>query len=417
MKYSKKAVLMKYPKKAVLMKYPIYKKPTFQVNIEPEDGLTKISTCGLLSSVCEKLVVPEMSFFDRQKYIAELSENSNDPTFSSYFEKYGRSLLYSAWMPPIPSPAFKRMVFGRMLSSFGFYRPEQVTISITEECPNRCLHCALPNKNNHSKLTVEETKNAIDQSIRAGATNIIFDGGEPLGYVGLEELISAVDSKKAIACMFTSGVGLTAEKAASLKKAGLYSVSISIDSPFEANHDEMRGVSGVFLQATEGIQNALHAGLLVNMYIVLAPHNIYDLDEIWALAKKTGVHELSFYEIVPTGRWLDRNNDVLTKEQHLLFEKFVETCHNDASGPRIFSGPRVIREFGCMAGRYWLHITPEGNILPCSCVPIPYGNVKSGKNTVQKAWKKIRADPAYHNASDCLMRTPAFRQEYGKKFR
>jgi Predicted Fe-S oxidoreductases len=398
------------------MKYPIYKKPTFQVNIEPEDGLTKVSTGGLLSSMCEKLVIPEMSFFDRQKYIAELSENSNDPIFSNYFEKYGRSLLYSAWMPPIPSPAFKRMVFGRMMSSFGFYRPEQVTISITEECPNRCLHCALPNKNNHSKLTVEETKNAIDQAIRAGATNLIFDGGEPLGYAGLEELISYVDPKKAIACMFTSGVGLTAEKAFSLKEAGLYSVSVSIDSPFEEKHDEMRGVSGVFQKAMAGIQNALNAGFLVNMYVVLAPHNVHDLDEIWELAKKTGVHELSFYEIVPTGRWLDRKNEVLTKEQHLSFEQFIEACQK-APGPRIFSGPLVIREFGCMAGRYWLHVTPEGDILPCSCVPIPYGNVKSGKNAIQKSWKKIRADPAYHNASDCLMRDPAFRQEYEQKFR
>jgi len=399
------------------MKYPIYKKPAFQVNIEPEDGLTKVSASGLLSGVCEKLVVQEMSFFNGQKYIAELGEDSNDPAFSSYYEKYGRSLLYSAWMPPIPSPAFKRMVFGRTLSSFGFYRPEQVTISITEECPNRCLHCALPNKNNHSKLTVEETKNAIDQAVRAGATNIIFDGGEPLGYAGLEELISYVDPKKAIACMFTSGVGLTAEKAVSLKQAGLYSVSVSIDSPFEEKHDEMRGVPGVFQKAAEGIQNALKAGLLVNMYIVLAPHNVHDLDEIWNLAKKTGVHELSFYEIVPTGRWMDRNNDVLTKEQHFLFENFVEACGKDASGPRIFSGPRVIHEFGCMAGRYWLHITPEGNILPCSCVPIPYGNVKSGNSAVQKAWKKIRADPAYHNASGCLMRDPVFRKEYEEKFR
>jgi len=397
------------------MKYPIYRNPFFQVIIESKDGLTEVKAKGILSPILKKTVSREMSFFNQQKYIAELCDSADSP-FSSYYEKYGRSLIYSTWMPPISSPAFRRMVSGRMGAIYGSPRPEQVTISITEECPNRCFHCALPNKNNHSKLTIEEAKSAIRQSILAGATNIIFDGGEPLGYEGLEELISYVKPNRAIASMFTSGVGLTAEKAASLKRAGLYSISISIDNPFEVKHDQIRGVPGVFKKAVAGIQNALNAGLLVNMYVVLAPHNIDNLDEIWWLAKETGVHELSFYEIVPTGRWLDHKDDVLTKEHHLRFENFVENCR-DYSGPKIFSGPLVINQFGCMAGRQWLHITPEGDILPCSCIPIPYSNVKKGKYAVKRAWRRMRAEPPYRRSSQCLMRNPKFRKEYESKFR
>jgi len=402
------------------MKYPIYKNPVFRVDIEPKDGLTKVTVSGLLSPILGSAMSKEMSFFDNQRYIAEcgktagLAPAGSAPAGSG--GPYENTLIYSTWMPPIPSPAFKRMVAGRMKASFGRYRPEQVTISITEECPNRCLHCALPNKNNHSKLTVDETKDAIDQAIRAGATNIIFDGGEPLGYDGLEELISYVDPKKAISCLFTSGAGLTEEKAVSLKKAGLYSISVSIDSPFEDKHDEMRGVSGVFKKATAGISNALKAGLLVNMYVVLAPHNVNDLEAVKRLAIETGVSELSFYEIVPTGRWLNQRDSVLTAEQHILFEKFVKECKEDPACPKIFSGPQVIGAFGCMAGRHWLHITPEGYILPCSCVPISYGCVKSGRHAVQKAWKKIRADPAYSKKKGCLMRDSEFREEYEDRF-
>ena len=398
------------------MKYSIYKNPVFRVDIESTAGKTKVTAGGILSPVLRKAVTREMSFFDNQKYIAELCENDDSAALFNYSDKYPNSMIFSAWMPPVPSPAFQRMVQGRMKSALGNYRPEQVTISITEECPNKCLHCALPNKNNHSKLTIDEVKDAIDQSIRAGATNIIFDGGEPLGYDGLEELISYVDPKKAIACMFTSGVGLTAEKARALKEAGLYSLSVSIDSPFEEKHDEMRGVSGVFQKAAAGIQNALNAGLLVNMYVVLAPHNVNDLDVVYQTAKELGVHELSFYEIVPTGRWIDRGTDILTAAQHEMFEKFVEKCDADLSGPKLFSGPLVIRRFGCMAGRQWMHITPEGDILPCACVPIPYGNVKTGHDAVQKAWKKIRKDSAYRGG-DCLMRRSDFRDEYEDRFR
>ncbi|MDR0767981.1 MAG: radical SAM protein [Methanosarcinales archaeon] len=401
------------------MKYPIYKNPVFRVDIKPIAGKTKVSAGGILSPVLKKTVAQEMAFFDNEKYIAELTaktaDSANTP-LESYALKYGDSLIYSTWMPPIPSPAFKRMVQGRMKSALGKYRPEQVTISITEECPNRCLHCALPNKNNHSKLAVAETKEAIDQAIGAGATNIIFDGGEPLSYADLEELISYVDPKKAIACMFTSGVGLTEEKARSLKEAGLYSITISIDSPIEEKHDYMRGVSGIFKTATAGIKNALAAGLLVNIYVVLAPHNVNDLDAVYTLAKTLGVHELSFYEIVPTGRWISNTADILTPEQHEIFKQFALKCAADKSGPKLFSGSLVIDEFGCMAGRQWLHITPEGDILPCSCVPIPYGNVKTGKDAVKNAWKKIRADPAYSKAAGCLMRDSEFRDVYGDQF-
>ena len=399
------------------MKYPIYKNPIFRVDIKTHAGKTTVTAGGIFSSVLKQMVSQEMSFFDGEKYIAELMEETANPSFASYCRQYKNALIYSTWVPPIPSPAFKRMVAGRMKTAvLKKCRPEQVTISITEECPNRCLHCALPNKNNHSKLDPDEIMETIDQAINAGAVNIIFDGGEPLGYTGLEELIAYVDPKKAIASLFTSGAGLTLEKAASLRKSGLYSISVSIDSPFEEKHDEMRGVKGVFKTAAEGIQNSLKAGLLVNMYVVLAPHNVNDLEEIWALAKEWKVHELSFYEIVPTGRWMNRENDVLTPEQHEKFQNFVEKCSNDLRGPRIFSGPQIIREFGCMAGREWLHITPEGNILPCSCVPISYGNIKSGKKALQTAWKKIQKEPAYQKRQGCLMRDKEFRSQYEKQF-
>ncbi|WNY26509.1 radical SAM protein [Methanolapillus ohkumae] len=407
------------------MKYPIYKNLFFEADIEIFRGRTKVTSRGILAPLLRTRVSREMSFFDNQKYIFELMPDSDmDNEHANYLNRYGSSLIFSTWMAPIPSPAFSRQVKSRMMSGFGCFHPEQVTLSITEECPNRCLHCALPNKNNHSKLSPTEVKDAIDQCVAAGATNIIFDGGEPLGYAGLEDLISHVP-ETAVAGLFTSGVGLTFEKAKSLKDAGLYSISVSFDSPFEEKHDHMRGVAGIFKKAAAGVKNAVSAGLLVNMYVVLAPYNVSDLEDFYRLSQELGAHELSFYEIVPTGRWLDNTSDILTKDQHAAFESFVRRHERDGdakdsqnidSGPKIFPGPLIVQTFGCMAGRQWLHITPEGNILPCSCVPISYGNIKDGKNAVKTAWKKIRKDPAYGKIGGCLMRDKDFREKYGDKF-
>lgn len=380
-------------------KYSIYKNCFFSVYIVLKNighKRTVVKTGGLFSPLLKKTVTEELNFFNDQKII----------------EANQQRVIFSTWMPPIPSPAFGRLVRSRFKSFFGIYMPEQMTLSITEECPNKCLHCALPNKNNSSSLSLTDAKTAIDQAISMGVSHIIFDGGEPLLYRDLEELIRHVDPDKAIAGMFTSGVGFTKEKAIKLKKAGLYSVTFSFDSAFEEKHDEMRGRKGTYKEAIEGIAFAKDAGLFVNMYNVLGPHNINEIDDLYNLAKERDVDELSFYEIVPTGRWMKKTDKILSARDHIYFKKFLKK-HKYDDGPRIFAGPEIIEKFGCMAGKQWIHVTPEGDVLPCSCIPIPYGNIKDKKDSMKSAWKKIRNDKSYFKKQKCLMRNSDFRKKKG----
>ncbi|MBN2110360.1 MAG: radical SAM protein [Methanosarcinaceae archaeon] len=371
-------------------KYYFYRNPFFKVYARIENGRVKMKTSGLASSVMGYLVSDMMELFEDTKP-CKLEDNR---------------LIYSTWMPPIPSKAFDRLVSSQISAMRGRYIPEQITISITEECPNRCIHCALPDTKNKARLSPDVVKSIIDQSQDMGTTLIIFDGGEPLLYEGLEELISHVDQSRAIPGLFTSGVGLTPERASGLKDAGLSMLSVSLDSANEAGHDFMRGRSGVFNEAIAAIKNGLDAGLLVDMYVVLSPGNIDELDDFYELAKDLGVHELSFYEIVPTGRWQDHAEEVLSPEDLKKFDDFVEGA-SCAQGPRVFPIPQIIRKMGCFAGRKWLHVTPEGNVLPCACMPKPYGNIR--EESLASIWKKIYRDPVF-NSGPCLMRDSEFRK-------
>jgi MoaA/NifB/PqqE/SkfB family radical SAM enzyme len=315
-------------------------------------------------------------------------------------------LIYSTWMPPIPSKAFDRLVSSQMSAMRGKFVPEQITISITEECPNRCLHCALPDTKNKARLSPDVVKSVIDQTLDMGTTLIIFDGGEPLLYDGLEDLISYVDQSRAIPGLFTSGVGMTPERASSLKDAGLSMLSVSLDSANEEGHDFMRGRPGVFRDAVNAIKYGLDAGILVGIYVVLSPRNVDELDAFYELAKDLGVHELSFYEIVPTGRWQGHEKEVLSSEGLKKFDDFVERASH-AEGPRVFPIPQIIRKMGCFAGRKWLHVTPEGNVLPCACMPKSYGNIND--QPLASIWKKIYKDPVF-TSGPCLMRDSEFRK-------
>lgn len=371
-------------------KYFFYNNPFFKVHASIVNNKVRMGTSGLVSPIAKAFVSDLMDIFDATKP-AKVGDEQ---------------LIYSTWMPPIPSKAFDRLVSSQMGAMRGKFVPEQLTISITEECPNRCLHCALPDTRNKAKLSPDMVRSIIDQAQDIGTTLIIFDGGEPLVYNGLEELISYVDQSKAIPGLFTSGVGLTKERASRLKDAGLYMLSVSLDSSTEAGHDHMRGRPGVFKEAMAAIANGLEVGLLVNIYVVLSPRNISELDAFYALAKEVGAHELSFFEIVPTGRWLERRDEVLSQDDLLAFDAFVAKVAN-MEGPRVFPIPHMLKRFGCFAGRKWLHITPEGDIFPCACMPLPYGNVH--KESLRSIWERLYKDPVFV-AGPCLMRDTRFRQ-------
>nr|QNO47900.1 hypothetical protein LLFONJKP_00021 [Methanosarcinales archaeon ANME-2c ERB4] len=61
-------------------------------------------------------------------------------------------------VPPIPGKAFDRLVKRQFNAKSGKNIPDQVTISITEDCPNRCTHCALPDTGNRTSLSPDEVK-------------------------------------------------------------------------------------------------------------------------------------------------------------------------------------------------------------------------------------------------------------------
>ena len=364
------------------------------------NGCVRTQTSGLAAPLIQRFIGDLVSVFEGQQPVRVTEE----------------TLYFSTWIPPIPSVAFERLVHSQIKSVIAeaawklgitaSTNPEQVTISITEECPNRCIHCALPDTKNKAHLPVPVIKKIIDQVVNMGVSQIIFDGGEPMIYEGLEKLIAYVP-EKAISTVFTSGSGLTHQKARALADAGLYAVNISLDSPMSAGHDRIRGREGVFNEAMQAIKYSLDAGLLVDIYVVLAPHNIYNLDGFYDLAVSMGVHELSFYEIVPTGRWIDREYDILMPHHHQILDEFVR---RKSSGPvRVFSIPHVMNMTGCFAGRRWLHVTPQGDVLPCACIPIPYGNIYN--ETLTDIWRDIQKTGIYR-ARSCLMRDDTFRAQY-----
>ncbi|MEM2925623.1 MAG: radical SAM protein [Methanocellales archaeon] len=381
------------------MEKRIYESPLLKIDVKILNHKVKLIPRGMLSYAAASLLSRANRMFSQEKPISRGEQQ----------------IIFSTWIPPVPSGAFQRLIAAQVSSALKKRVPEQVSIGITSNCPNNCIHCSAANMRSESELELGEIKSIIDQALELGCYLITFDGGEPLFRRDLEAMIKHIDRERAIAAAFASGFGLTLDRAKQLKEAGLYAVRISLDSPYEKVHDRIRGRKGVFKDAVEGIQNAIEAGLLVDLFIVISPYNIKDLEAFYELASNLGVHELSFYEIVAVGRWLSHETEVLTDRDVELLKQFHIAKNKLRKGPRVtafpyFMGPEM---FGCFAGRKWIHITPSGEVLPCAYTPLSFGNVR--EEALKVIWNRFNKHKAYSRAAkSCLMRQLMFRERYIK---
>ena len=373
----------------------VYDKSYIKLNANTENGKVQLVPEGTLSPVAKPIVNRINKLFLEEKPI------SVDD----------KKIIFSSWAPPIPSTAFDRLILAQIASVLKKRVPDQSSIGITMRCPNKCIHCGAADIIADPELSLDEVNRVIDESIELGSYLISFDGGEPMLRHDLADMVRHVDKSRAIATSFSSGYGLTPEKAKELKAAGLYAVRISIDSPRQEEHERVRGRAGSYDDAMKGIDNALAAGILTDMFVVVSPDNIDELEDFYTLAENKGMHEMSLYEIIAVGRWLDHEDETIGPSDVDRLGRFQKDKNKLRDGPRItafpfFMGPDM---FGCFAGRRWVHITSGGDVLPCAYTPLKFGNIRD--EPLKDIWKRM--GKTYRKTPpSCLMRDKEFRNRY-----
>ncbi len=375
----------------------VYDKSVIKIDAGIDNGKVVLESEGALNPIAKPIIGKINGIFQEEKPIYVDDEE----------------IVFSTWVPPVPGDVFNRLISAEINAILKRRVPDQLSIGITSRCPNNCIHCGAADIAVKTELTIEQINSAVSQSVELGSYYVSFDGGETMMRNDLTEMVKAVDKSKAVAACFTSGFRLTEERAQDLKAAGLYATHISIDSPREEEHDRIRGREGAFKDSLQGIKSTLEAGMLADMFVVISPHNIDELEDFYGLTESLGMHELSIYEIVAVGRWLEHEDEVISDSDVKMLGRFQKEKNRRSEGPRVtalpyFMGPD---QFGCFAGRRWMHIAPGGDVLPCAYTPLSFGNIVEEELNV--IWKRMGQHEAYRkNASFCRMRDPGFRQKY-----
>ena len=179
-------------------------------------------------------------------------------------------------------------------------------ISLTDKCDLRCVYCMPEDKvyeNNliNDTLSFNDYKFIINGLSQVGIKKIKFTGGEPLLYPHLIELIKYAHYECNIddISITTNGIGLN-EIAYELKRSGLKSVNISLDSLKSYKYKSItRG--GNLTDVLKSINRCLELGIKVKINCVVIKR--FNDDEVYDFIEMANYYpiDVRFIELMPLG--------------------------------------------------------------------------------------------------------------------
>jgi AdoMet-dependent heme synthase len=283
--------------------------------------------------------------------------------------------------------------------------PQIVSYAVTKACNLRCLHCHVSAQEALSdELSLTEAKQVLEEMRELGTEILLFSGGEPLlrkdFVLALTEY--CVDLG-VIPAMLTNGVLLTRRVAWEFKEAGLMAVGIPIDSANAECHDKLRNVPGTFEKALKAVNACLDVDLEVVITTMALKNDFAEIPNRIEFLSNLGVDQVAVYDLVPVGRGAQVMDLAMSQEQRVHLIRYLQRMQEEKDMVFSMSGgqplyPELVLErhrlsgtkpkdlllkqfwihapVGCHAGIMYFSLRPNGDVFPCTFLPIKVGNVR-----------------------------------------
>ena len=291
--------------------------------------------------------------------------------------KVGDNLILHSHLPPLNSRAYSRFVKEHLLARIA--GPSHAQIGITNACPQNCEYCYNRNREGHV-MDKETIKSVAGQLKRMGVVWIGLTGGEPLLNKDIVEITESIAGECAVK-LFTTGCTLTREKARDLKSAGLFSVSVSLDSSSEEDHDQVRRYPGAFKQALKAIEIFQSiGGVHVGVSSVLSRGMIRDgkVESFLKFLKGLDIDEAWLSEVKPSIEAFWNEDLIITEADRLTLVDLQDRYNSEGKMTVNYLGHFEGREcFGCNAGHKMVYVDAFGEVSPCVFTPVSFGNVQT----------------------------------------
>jgi radical SAM protein with 4Fe4S-binding SPASM domain len=278
-------------------------------------------------------------------------------------------------------------------------RPYIVSWNLTRRCNLLCPHCYIDaNKGGPEELTREEALFVIDElSYLNSKLMLVLSGGEPMLREDILDIVEYSTQAGFITVMGSNGTLLTEGNISALKEAGLKGLGVSIDGARPEGHDSFRGLAGAWELSVGALRKARGLGLETQMDVTLTDRNWEDMEGFIELGAALGAKAVNFFFLVCTGRAM--GTDISTGHYEEALRRIAKSTMTERRlmvrarcAPHIY---RVLHEEGfsipegtrgCLAGRAYIRIDPEGNVTPCPYMPVVAGNVR--KTSLAAIWEE-----------------------------
>jgi MoaA/NifB/PqqE/SkfB family radical SAM enzyme len=286
--------------------------------------------------------------------------------------------------------------------------PFEVQAALLNACNLKCVYCRCPEIRTRL-LSTGQWRQVIQGLAALGTLRIKFQGGEPTLRPDFRELCAVSQQAGILTAVVTNGFGI-AETPALLDH--LDEVVVSLDSPRAELNDELRGPR-CFEHATRAVDLARQRGVRVFVNMVLTQRNLADLEAMLEFCEARGARlngqPATFGRVFYDDR--ARALALSTLEVQAVHRRLA-AWKRDGRAVMFSAGAyeKVLRwpdadvltaasdgESGCMAGRDYVHIEPNGDVHPCVMHGAPFEPLNILRDGLEAALRRAQR----HECGDC----------------
>ena len=245
--------------------------------------------------------------------------------------------------------------------------PYRLDCALTYRLPASADQSTAPTKRVSRELTTSEWEAIIDKAWQVGIPHIIFTGGEPTLRDDLAQLIAHTEKNGQVSGLLTDGLRLAdANYLSTLLQTGLDHVMIVLqpDNP----------------EAWKSLQNVLVDDLFVAVHLTFTPQTAAEVPGIIDRLKQMGVKAISLSSTDPSlhDKLQAARDQAANLQLSLVWDLPVPYSSMHPVALELEENEHVEG-----AGRAWLYVEPDGDVLPGQGINQVLGNM------LTEAWESI----------------------------
>lgn len=292
--------------------------------------------------------------------------------------------------------------------------PLIVYLCPTQLCNFRCKMCGIgrPGTIDRSEeLSTDRILSLLEETQKCGTKILALWGGEPLTNKGLIPVIEAARALHMHTYLTTNGYLLDEGWRRQLIKAGVDTVSVSLDHTAAAGHDGIRGKPGAFDRIIDNLKAIIresNGSLNIGLNMLIQKENIDEITKMTRLAAELGLKWLKFNPALPGYPFNENSFDDphvrFTDEEVARFRSAILQARQTLVQQGMYTNSLpylkgMVQHFegcdlsrGCYAGFLTVNVSSKGDVTMCTRDNRIVGNVK---NT---PFKDVWHSAAFQNA-------------------